>query len=56
LPESPNALKDALKKPKGTPLISQQDYNALYELFEEEAEARRIEAERGLVIAGRKLF
>ena len=56
LPESPDALKDALKKPKGTPQLSQQDYNALYELFEEEAEARRIEAERGLVIAGRKVF
>lgn len=56
LPASPDSLKDALKKPKGTPLISQQDYNALYELFEEEAEARRIEAERGLVVAGRKLL
>lgn len=56
LPENPDTLKNALKRPKGTPVISPQDYNALYELFEEEAEARRIEAERGLVIAGRKLF
>jgi len=56
LPESPDALKNALKKPKGAPQLSAQDYNALYELFEEEAEARRIEAERGLVIAGRKFF
>jgi len=56
LPESPDALKNALKRPKNTPLLSQKDYNALYELFEEESEARRIEAERGLVIAGRKFF
>lgn len=56
VPEKPDSLKEALKKPKGTSLISQQDYNLLYELFEEEAEARRIESERGLVVAGRKLF
>lgn len=56
LNQDANALKDALRKPKHTPLLSKQDYDALYNLFEEEAEARRIEAERGFVVAGRKFF
>lgn len=51
-----DVLKDALKKPKNTPLLSKADYDQLYALFEEEAEARRLEADRGLVIAGRKFF
>jgi|GEM_PF-773823 hypothetical protein len=51
-----DALKDALKKPKNAPQLPKANYDALYNLFEEEAEARRVEAERGLVIAGRKIF
>lgn len=56
LGSSEDALKAALKKTKNTALMPKAMYDALYALFEEEAEARRIEAERGLVIAGRKLF
>jgi len=56
LNESDDALKNALKKPKNAPLLPKAAYDQLYELFEEEAEARRIEASRGLVIAGRKLL
>jgi hypothetical protein len=51
-----DALKNALKKPKNTPQLTKEAYDALYELFEEEAEARRIEASSGLVIAGRKIL
>lgn len=51
-----DALKNALKKPKNTPQMKKEMYDALYELFEEEAEARRVEASRGLVIAGRKIL
>lgn len=53
---SETALKDALKKPKNAPLLKKETYDGLYELFEEEAEARRVEAQRGLVIAGRKII
>jgi hypothetical protein len=53
---SDDALKNALKKPKGTPQMPKAMYDALFELFEEEAEARRMEASRGLVIAGRKVL
>jgi len=56
LSENADALKNALRKPKGAAPLPKQDYDKLYALFEEEAEARRVEAERGLVIAGRKLF
>ncbi len=56
LSSGPDALKNALKKPKHIQPMSKTMYDALYELFEEEAEARRIEAQRGLVIAGRKIF
>lgn len=56
LNSSEDALKNALKKTKNTALMPKAMYDALYALFEEEAEARRIEAERGLVIAGRKIF
>jgi hypothetical protein len=56
LNESEDALKNALKKAKNAPLMPKATYDQLYELFEEEAEARRVEASRGLVIAGRKLL
>ncbi|MBI4672994.1 MAG: NERD domain-containing protein [Chloroflexi bacterium] len=56
LNSSPDALKEAIRKPKSATPISKQDYDKLYTLFEEEAEARRVEAERGLVIAGRKFL
>lgn len=56
LNSSEDALKNALKKPKGASQMPKEMYDALFELFEEEAEARRVEASRGLVIAGRKLF
>lgn len=51
-----DAIKNALKKPKNAPQMKKELYDALFELFEEEAEARRIEASSGLVIAGRKIF
>lgn len=51
-----DALKNALKKPKNAQPMSRVMYDALFELFEEEAAARRLEASRGLVIAGRKIF
>jgi hypothetical protein len=56
LNENEDALKNALKKPKGAKQMPKDQYDALYALFEEEAAARRVEAERGLVIAGRKIF
>jgi hypothetical protein len=56
LSESEDALKNALRKPKNTPQLKKEVYDALFELFEEEAEARRVEASRGLVIAGRKIL
>lgn len=56
LPKSEDALKNALKKPKGVQPMPKAMYDALFELFEEEAEARRVEATRGLVIAGRKIL
>ncbi|MCI0478336.1 MAG: hypothetical protein L0Y55_19010, partial [Anaerolineales bacterium] len=56
LNQNPDALKDALRKPKNVSPVSKQDYDQLYALFEEEAAARRVEAERGLVIAGRKIL
>lgn len=56
LPQSEDALKNALKKPKGAQPMPKAMYDALFELFEEEAEARRVEATRGLVIAGRKII
>ncbi|MCC7165342.1 MAG: NERD domain-containing protein [Anaerolineae bacterium] len=56
LPSSEDALKNALKKPKNAPQLKKEVYDALYELFEEEAEARRVEASSGLVIAGRKIL
>ncbi len=56
LNSSPDALKNALRKPKAAQAMPNKMYDALYELFEEEAEARRVEAERGLVIAGRKIL
>ncbi len=51
-----DALKNALKKPKNVQPMPKVMYDALFELFEEEAEARRIEASSGLVIAGRKII
>lgn len=51
-----DALKNALKRPKGAAQLPKADYDKLYTLFEEEAEARRFQAERGLVIAGRKIL
>ena len=56
LNSSPDALKNALRKPKNVQPMPKAMYDALYELFEEEAEARRVEASRGFVIAGRKIF
>jgi Nuclease-related domain len=56
LNQNADALKNALKKPKGAAQLPKDDYDKLYELFEEEANARRAEAERGLVIAGRKIL
>jgi hypothetical protein len=56
LNSSEDALKQALKKPKGTAQMPKEMYDALFELFEEEAEARRVEASRGLVVAGRKII
>lgn len=56
LPSNPDVLKNALKKPKNTQPMPKAMYDALFELFEEEAEARNIEASRGLVIAGRKII
>lgn len=56
LNSSEDALKNALKKPKNAPQLKKEVYDALYELFEEEAEARRVEASSGVVIAGRRIF
>jgi hypothetical protein len=56
LNQNQDALKNALKKPKNVLPISKQEYDELYSLFEEEAAARRVESERGLVIAGRKII
>ncbi len=56
LNSSEDALKNALKKPKNAPQLKKEVYDALYELFEEESEARRLEASSGLVIAGRKIL
>jgi len=56
LNQNEDALKNALKRPKGAAQLSKDDYDKLYTLFEEEAEARRFQAEQGLVIAGRKII
>ncbi len=56
LNQQDDALRNALKRPKGAPQLSKGDYDKLYGLFEEEAEVRRVEAERGFVVAGRKIF
>ncbi len=56
LSQEPDALKNALKRPKGAPQLPKGDYDKLYGLFEEEADSRRYLAERGLVIAGRKIL
>ena len=56
LNQDPDGLKNALKKSKTAPALTKEQYDALYTLFEEEAEARSVEAQRGLVIAGRKLL
>lgn len=56
LNENQDALKNALRKPKNAPQLKKEMYDTLYELFEEEAEARQVEASRGLVIAGRKIL
>lgn len=56
LNSSPDALRNALKRPKNAKPMPSAMYDQLYELFEEEAEARRVEASRGLVIAGRKIL
>ncbi len=56
LNQDPDGLKNAIKKPKTAAALSKDQYDALYGLFEEEAEARRVEAQRGLVIAGRKII
>jgi hypothetical protein len=54
--ESEDALKNALKKPKNAQQLSKEQYDTLFGLFQEEADIRRAEAERGLVIGGRKIF
>lgn len=56
LNQNEDELKAALRKPKGALQLPKGDYDKLYRLFEEEAAARRVEAERGLVVAGRKLL
>ena len=56
LNQNEDGLKNALRKNKNAPLLSKQQYDALYGLFEQEAETRRIDSERGFVIAGRKIF
>lgn len=56
LKQGADAVKNALRKAKNTPQMKKEMYDALYAVFEEEAEARRVEASRGIVIAGRKIF
>lgn len=56
LNQDADALKNALKRTKGAPQLSKANYDALYTLFEQEAAARRVQAERGFVVAGRKIF
>ncbi|HZQ11077.1 MAG TPA: nuclease-related domain-containing protein [Anaerolineae bacterium] len=56
LNQGSDELKNALKRPKGAPQLPKADYDKLYTLFEEEANTRRAEAERGIVIAGFKIF
>lgn len=56
LNEKEDALKDALRRPKSVPQISKTVYDKLCALFEQEADARREQAERGFTVFGRQLF
>lgn len=56
LNENEDALKNALRRDKKTPQIPKADYDKLYALFEEQANAERARAEQGIRVLGFKVL